>query len=690
LEINEFKKDFIENVKTIAASDGSGTTKAYTDSMASYLIDAEVLPDFTPAYYSGIGQRNRKIRIDGFNFDKFDETLNIIVSDYNSDLTKTLIKSEAENIFARSIRFVEEIYFNNLASKIEISTEASDLAEILTTNRNKIRKFKIYLFTDGEISERIKSFDLPNCDQKTVEGQIWDLNRLHKVIIADSGKENVEVNFLDYTPKGIPSILANVATQNEYKSYLCVIPASVIADIYDKHGAMLLEGNVRSFLSTKVAVNKKIRATILNEPEMFFAFNNGISATAQKIEIQNNEDGLKIINAIDFQIINGGQTTASLSNARYKDKAELKDIFVQMKITEINTDLDSTHDLMQKISRSSNSQNKVSDADFFSTHPFHIRIENLSRRIFAPAVGGVQYDTHWFYERTRGQYLQAQMRKTVSEQKKFLIQNPKSQLINKTDFAKALNTFRKQPNIVSKGAQTNFMEFAKWVDNQWGKNESLFNDKFFRDAIAKYILFKKTEKLVSNQSWYEQGYRANIVTYSLSYLIYAIEKEFPNRRLDYHQIWIKQDMTDVLAKELSEIARNVMLKITSDTRPTINVTQWCKQELCWQEMKKIAHRFSPNFEKALVSLAVEKNAEKDAKDERKIDKEIEAQTIVVEKGSEYWKSFLIFCDQKKIATPGELESIKIACKIPQKLPNSIHSQKILSLLDKALLEGWKN
>ena len=205
------------------------------------------------------------------------------------------------------------------------------------------------------------------------------------------------------------------AATEQYRSYLCVIPGTVLADIYDTYGSKLLEGNVRSFLSTKVAVNKKIRTTILNTPRMFFAFNNGVSATAMDVVIENTDHGRFITSVRDFQIINGGQTTASLSNARYKDKASLEGLYVQMKLTAIDeSSVDEADELIRNISRSSNSQNKVSDADFFASHPFHRRMEQISRHIFAPAVGGAQYQTRWFYERARGQYLQEQRKDNFS------------------------------------------------------------------------------------------------------------------------------------------------------------------------------------------------------------------------------------------------------------------------------------
>ena len=185
------------------------------------------------------------------------------------------------------------------------------------------------------------------------------------------------------------------------------------------------------------------------------------------MSFESTPEGKFITYARDFQIINGGQTTASLSNARHKDAADLNQIYVQMKLTEVDNDADKSSDLIRNISRSSNSQNKVSDADFFATHPFHIRMEQISRRVFAPASGGAQYETKWFYERARGQYLQAQMRMTKAQKDKFTAQNPKKQVITKTDLAKYRDSWAGMPQVVSKGAHTNFMKFAEIIDEAW-------------------------------------------------------------------------------------------------------------------------------------------------------------------------------------------------------------------------------
>ncbi|MEJ1267447.1 AIPR family protein [Pantoea ananatis] len=264
----------------------------------------------------------------------------------------------------------------------------------------EVRKYRFLIFSNSIIHKNIITLESSKIDDALTECQIWNIDRLFKICASDSGRHIAEINFKDYTLNGIPCLDASETITKDFKSYLCIIPGAVLADVYDEYGSLLLEGNVRSFLSTKVAVNKKIRTTIIESPERFFAYNNGISATAMNVSIESTADGQRLIAASDFQIINGGQTTASLSNTRHKDKSDLNAIFVQMKLTVIEKipEEDATL-LIQDISRSSNSQNKVSDADFFSTHPFHIWIERCSQQLYARAIDGSQYDTKWFYER---------------------------------------------------------------------------------------------------------------------------------------------------------------------------------------------------------------------------------------------------------------------------------------------------
>ena len=194
---------------------------------------------------------------------------------------------------------------------------------------------------------------------------------------------------------------------------------------------------------------KGIRNTIQNEPEMFFAYNNGLTTTAESVETDTARERIRSVT--NFQIVNGGQTTASIFTATKKDKAALSKVYVQVKLTVIPPERAEV--VVPRISEYANTQNKVSAADFFSNHPFHLRIEELSRRIWAPSpVGGLR-ETHWFYERARGQYANAQANLTPAKLREFLAKNPRPQMFTKTDLAKFEYSMSMRPHIVSSPAQ---------------------------------------------------------------------------------------------------------------------------------------------------------------------------------------------------------------------------------------------
>lgn len=685
----EFKKDFIESIKTAATVTGEGSCASFVYNMAQYLIDAEVLADFAPSFYTGKNGRYN-YRVDGYAFDEFDNTMNLIIADFDgNDLERRLTGTSANKNFGLLLKFLDAALTTDLYQEIEMSTPCADLVDLLRYNKKNIRKYRLIIFTDADMSAAIKTIEIEDYNGIPVEGQIWDIDRLFRVCCSEQGRQIIEIDFKEYCGEGIPCIEASSVSTEQYSSYLGVIPGIVLADIYDKFGSKLLEGNVRSFLSTKVAVNKKIRGTILNNPEMFFAFNNGISATAMDVQIEDSDHGRFITFVRDFQIINGGQTTASISNARHKDKADLSSIFVQMKLTSIDeTTPEESDELIRNISRSSNSQNKVSDADFFASHPFHRRMEQISRRMFAPASDGAQYETKWFYERARGQYLQEQMRLTPAKKRQFELQNPKNKVIKKTDLAKVQNTWRGSPQVVSKGAQTNFNAFAEYIDEQWNLKDEQFNERYFQTTAALILMFQYLEKNITKQLWYEGGYRANIIYYTLAQFRRLLHNQYPGQDLDLMLIWNRQSVPEQVGKILIALAELVLLKITDPSRKVANVTQWCKRNDCWDEVKKISLDIPAEIESCLITIDEQKAAQKSAKKEQKVVNEIQVQTTVVNYPVDMWKKLSEFVVRNHMVTSTDVSALTIACQMPSKIPNTYQCKRLLALLKKASAEGF--
>lgn len=688
MDLKEFSNEILEDLKISANYNLSDIHDEFVNHVVNILIEAEEFDDFEQGYFEGIGERNRKIMMDGYYFDPFDKSCVILLSNFNdSPEIATLTATEINKLYDNMRYLVEASINGYITSKgFEESSSGYAFAKEIENRIQNIVKFRFYIITNKQLSTRVKNIKKENLANKPVELNVWDISRLYSIYTSSLGKESIEIDFSQMLDKGLSCVKA---TENEnYSSYLAVIPGDVLAQLYLEYGSRLLEGNVRSFLSVKGKVNKGIRSTILNEPEMFFAYNNGIAATATEVLIENN-NGLFIKNIKDLQIINGGQTTASIANAQLQDKVNLKNIYVPMKLSVV--DNEKAKEMIPIISRCANSQNKVDEADFFSNHPYHIRLEEYSRKIYAPTVNGNQYQTVWFYERARGQYVQEQMKLTLAEKKKFQLKNPKNQLLKKVDVAKYINTYECVPYIVSRGSQANMRYFAEKISKTWESNNTIFNEYYFKKVISLAIIFKSTESLVTNQQWYKEihAYRANIVTYSISIIFNEIKKRDLNKTIDFKYIWNNQKINDALEKQLLITTRETFDFINRDDRLTLNVTEWCKKETCWERAKNENFTLLDEFISSLVDVFDEKSDEANAKKERKVINQLNSEIEVITLGEDYWKNALDFGLANKLLTPMEEDLLKIAANITKnnRIPSTKQSSIILEIREKLLEEG---
>lgn len=688
MDLKEFSNEILEDLKISANYNLSDIHDEFVNHVVNILIEAEEFDDFEQGYFEGIGERNRKIMMDGYYFDPFDKSCVILLSNFNdSPEIATLTATEINKLYDNMRYLVEASINGYITSKgFEESSSGYAFAKEIENRIQNIVKFRFYIITNKQLSTRVKNIRKENLANKPVELNVWDISRLYSIYTSSLGKESIEIDFSQMLDKGLSCVKA---TENEnYSSYLAVIPGDVLAQLYLEYGSRLLEGNVRSFLSVKGKVNKGIRSTILNEPEMFFAYNNGIAATATEVLIENN-NGLYIKNIKDLQIINGGQTTASIANAQLQDKVNLKNIYVPMKLSVVGNE--KAKEMIPIISRCANSQNKVDEADFFSNHPYHIRLEEYSRKIYAPTVNGNQYQTVWFYERARGQYVQEQMKLTLAEKKKFQLKNPKNQLLKKVDVAKYINTYECVPYIVSRGSQANMRYFAEKISKTWESNNTIFNEYYFKKVISLAIIFKSTESLVTNQQWYKEihAYRANIVTYSISIIFNEINKRDLNKTIDFKYIWNNQKINDALEKQLLITTRETFDFINRDDRLTLNVTEWCKKETCWERAKNENFTLLDEFISSLVDVSDEKSDETNAKKERKVINQLNSEIEVITLGEDYWKNALDFGLANKLLTPMEEDLLKIAANFTKnnRIPSTKQSSIILEIREKLLEEG---
>lgn len=662
-----------------------------------------------------------------------DRTISLYYADYEqNDELQTLTNTKIEQCKNRVLAFLDFTFNDFIKNEVEESSAAYQLSEEIKLISKNATKIKIVIFSDSILSKAVKNIAVADYLDKKVEISIWDIERIYNLYKSSLQREDLNINLNDYTINSIPCIKAIEDADNKYTSYLGVINGKLLADLYIDHGSRLLEGNVRSFLSVRGKINKAIRNTIKDDPEIFFVYNNGIACTATDAIIKNSYNGLEIKGLTNFQIINGGQTTASIANAVLQDKIDDKvaNISVPMKLTVLhaNSINDDTilkeqkknpynefnkeefdkmsieqkrniyvDNLTASIARYANSQNKVDESDFFSNHPYHVRFEELSRKNYAPPVDGSPISTVWFYERAKGQYVQEQMKLTPAQRKNFAKKYPKNQMIKKIDLAKFLMTYYQHPDIVSRGNQYNMRIFAELIGKEWkaDKKKTKYNSFYFKKCIALTIMFKQTEKIVSSAKWYEKAYRANIVTYTLSSLFYMIEKDCTEYELNYNKIWNAQNLYSELREQIEDLAYVVFRYINDDSVPrtTNNIGEWCKKQACWEFAKKLMNkgewRLNNNFIYTLDEKSkIEDIAHKEAKNQKENDN-IKYQTEVINLGDDYWKSALRWGMEMKLLSETDISFLKSATNFRKKIPSDKQCPMILRIRQRLIDEGFR-
>ena len=684
----EFKEKLWDEIALNVASNGSVDKEELLEYVTNLLIEGEEIEDFNYVPYEGFGKRNKRIQIDGYSYSGLDECLSIFIAtpmDYEEG--DTLVATEANRYISMAAAFLENAeYIKDTAE--ESSPGYGFACDVISLYKN-VQKYKIYLISDREKSKSIFQIDDIDVREKKVECHIWDITRIFELVNSSMGREEIVIKFDDFGIKGIPCMLASETS--EYKAYLCNMPGMVLATLYNKYGGRLLEGNVRSFLQVRGKVNKGIRATILNEPDKFFAYNNGIAATAYDVKIQA-FDGMPFITEItSLQIVNGGQTTASLATALIKDKKDnsennIKRINIPMKLSIVQPE--SADQLIANIARYANSQNKVSDADLWSNHPYHRRMEEFSRRIIAPATNGNQFGTYWYYERANGQFNQETYKSTPKEKARFLAQHPVSQKVTKTELAKYALVYKKRPDIAGMGGQKAFTKFAEDVAGQWEKDNTVFNEEYYRNAMSVALLFREADKIVRKQPWY-RSYKANIVEYALSKIFYTVATLYPNRAINLKTIWQKQALSNAWVRQIEVMSYEMYKYLIRDDREIENVTEWAKREKCWRGAQKIQIKLLPEFVKELQDKESELNSKKEAKEDQKLANQLNWLVMVYDYGTEGWAKLLTWNNSHRVLTPPELKLIQQARKMDGGLLASDRNcEKVMKILERCRVEGF--
>lgn len=465
------------------------------------------------------------------------------------------------------------------SDELEPSSDVAALGRAIHARRRNLRRIEVLLATDAQ-TQRLKEIGSDRLGDVEIACSVWDIERLSR--LSDPKQEEIELDILTLlNGEGLPCL--QVPEEDPaYEAYLCVVPGPLLYHSYEKYGQRLLELNVRAFLSATGKVNRGIRDTIRSQPERFFPYNNGLAMTARQVELRKGVGGRdEIVRIVGLQIVNGGQSTASVHRAWKLDGLEeqVRKVFLQGKLTVIRTeesDTDGFIDLVRSISKFANSQNAVKDDDLEANQPWHVQLEKHSRSVWAPDA-----QSGWYYERSRGSYTTAKMRAGTTRAQKLTFERrwPRSQVITKTDLAKCWNAWEQRPDVVSLGGQKNFRRFTESLGEDVRRPR--LDETEYRRIVARVILFRDVANVVKELKDQIPAYRANVTAYLAAYLSYRMPGG-----IDFDRVWEKQALAETVKDVLRAWAPQINEAIlrAADGR---NVTEWCKKPECWTAIRSL-------------------------------------------------------------------------------------------------------
>lgn len=571
MDIKEFAQEFIENVKMSVEMTGSDYDQELATSILEYMEDnGEVNAPELCAF------QKTRTRITAYDYNDEAESLDLFYLVKADTLLGKVNNSKVQQGFNYLMAFYREAMSGQLFKNQDVlpSDEIVEVAKLIQSTKGQIKQLRIYVISDGLTDPSAVPAAVETDDDYIIEYNVWDMQRVYQQHNIRAGKEKVEIDFPTNYNTELQCL--KMSEQNLFvDAYLAIIPGITLAKIYKQYQQVLLEKNVRTFLQFKGKVNKEIRKTLREKPDMFFSYNNGISTTASEIETKEIDGMLYITRLFDWQIVNGGQTTASIAASLTDREVDLSKVFVPMKISVIR---DSEHDddIIKSISISANSQTAIKNSDFSANDPYLVDLERFSRTEWVPNGNNKPY-CKWYFERTRGQYLDQLAQLSGFNEKSFKIEYPKKQKITKTDIAKYEAAWKQKPADVCRGAEQNYKLFVAEIKRE----KPTISAAYFKKIIAKGILFNAIDGLVKAQNL--GGYKANMNAYLMSSISFL-----SGGNLDLTYIWEHQSVQPEVLEKVESLIPMVWEHITvsaSGGNQSSNVGEWTKKPDCWNKLK---------------------------------------------------------------------------------------------------------
>lgn len=577
-------------------SDGFVQQSLLLDEILPLLLETKVVDseDINHTYYLS---SDNKAKINGYTVNGTGERLQIFIVDDDwllVDAQESTVsqRSAYEEQFKRAERFISNALQGSLSDVQESDPvkplvsrlssvdgiESFDVIEffLVTLTSTVSFKGKSVELRSIHFQDEVKNYSYTNQQGLKSRKEILfirrviDLNYLANVIASQGRAEPLVVRFKDVIGNNIKVIKA--AEGGDFESYLCVLDANILVDLYKRYSSQLLEKNVRSFLQFK-GVNKGIRQTIRDEPEKFIAYNNGLTITATSASCVYHKKELYLESLVDFQIVNGGQTTASIyfSNKEGIDVSKVK-VMAKINVAK-STRSDDLEDLISKISEYSNSQSKVSKVDLRSRNKKLIKLKTLSDTVMTPS------GKRWFFERAKGDF-NTQVRKAPNSNR-LKSEFPPERRFTKELMAKYYCAWGDAPYMVKKGGEKVFRTFIENLDPEVGPDVEV-DRSFYEELVARIIIFRTMEKIYGQGKGAIGQLRSAAVPYAMSAIFnWNISN---NNRFSLQRVWREEQ----IGEQQKEYFKS-LLQLINDLIKRYSLSddfgEYSKKQELWESIK---------------------------------------------------------------------------------------------------------
>lgn len=597
-KLEDFRQNLIADISAEAEENSQYRAMQYLETVTNSLASFEKCPVAVPCFFERTGRRNRKLLIHGYNYDDFDNTMSLFVCDYSglpemTTITKTAFKEYINHVVA----FIEDSLSGDVEEIVDSADDGYGLAQDIRKNGGNIERYFIYVISDRKRSDQFNTFEEKEIDGKRLVCRILDIEYYYDSLMEESEPDSIVINVNATSGyDGIPCMDASVGDL-DFSSYLSVVPGKFIAKIYQEYGSKLLDSNVRSYLGLTGDTNKGIRRTIQENPELFFAYNNGITTTATSIKRDGNGN---IIEFENFQIVNGGQTTVSIFNEWKKNNLAVEALYVPMKLTVASPE--EAKKIVPNISKFANTQNAVKKSDLDSNTEFQKMMQHFSRNTRIPQSNESMGSRKWYYERTRNQFNTDPQ--SITDAYNFKRQYDKKRKVDKLDFAKYRYMIEMRPDIVAKGKEDCYNKYFKpEIAKIWEENRDYFNVNYYKETIAMIILYKAVYVEIPKREWFNgrSSIKASLTFYPISKVLYELSSR--EQRLDLMRIWENQSVDDTVMRQILSFARSfadyIDRKVMDEGKLA---TQWVKRAECWEDVKSLSMDFDPEVLRYSVSV----------------------------------------------------------------------------------------